>query len=165
MVGLVESLYLDKLLGLGVMDYDVPSDFYGVELNDESRDWLLFLAALAEPRLRDEIISSMADWVGSKIGVAGEERASKGGPLVGGAFAILALAKKEGKSHQKRLLSEWEWKDRKKNPWKYWKNVTDFHNCSCISTSSHDLGAAGATSALIYMLWAWLPVLAMLPMV
>jgi hypothetical protein len=150
MIGLVESLYLDKLLGLEIMDYDVPSDFYGVELNDESRDWLLFLAALAGPRLRDEIISSMADWVGSKIGVAGEERASKGGPLAGGAFAILALAKKEGKGHQKRLLTEWEWKDRKAHPEKY------------NSTSSHDLGAVGATSALFYMLWAWLP---MLPMV
>lgn len=156
MIVLVHSLYMDKLLGLETLDYDVPDDVKGLELNDEIQEWLTFLAALAGPSARDELISLVADGLGSELEfrVVGEERTSWPGPRVGGTFAVLALANMGSGSHQKRdnmnhLLETVAVVDEDGNvvPDANWLN----------SASSHSLGVAGAITALLSMVWFWLP--------
>lgn len=145
---------MDKLLGLETLDYDVPDDVNGLELNDESQEWLIFLAALIGPSARDELISWLADWVGSKLRLAGEERASRPGPMVGGTFALLALATKEGGSHQKRA----NMKRPLEIAWVVDEDGNFLPNVEWLnSASSHNLGVAGAITALLSMVWFWLP--------
>lgn len=118
--GLLYNTYFDKLLHLDVVSdsvYRMQSDWYakvsqiyGVPLdnrNTETKsDWQIWAAATSSPTTREGIIRSMAHWLNHTSSVdafsdryetfgTGTSIGFKARPVVGGHFALLALAKSD----------------------------------------------------------------------
>lgn len=112
------NAYADKVLGLGFIPdeiYDMQSEFYlsvanryGVILDTRSTatksDWEMFAAAISSDETKAMLISKLATWIGetnthramtdlydTNTGDYGFGLQFTARPVVGGAFALLAL--------------------------------------------------------------------------
>ncbi|KAH6652041.1 hypothetical protein BKA67DRAFT_572737 [Truncatella angustata] len=116
--GLLYNIYFDKLLNIGIVNesiYNMQSDWYakvsqvfGVPLDSRKTqtksDWQIWAAATSSSNTREMIIRSMATWLDSTASTDpfpdryetfgnGQNIGFKARPVVGGHFALLALAK------------------------------------------------------------------------